>query len=249
MIEYLADGVTLYCGDCLEVMATLPDFDAVITDPPYEAVMQNRWGVINETRRDRCLLYFDDIGFDAIDAIRGDVAAAIKRSCRGWAVIFCMAEGVRAWRDVIEATGGNYKRAMVWVKPDGMPQFNGQGPSVGHEMMVSAWYGRGHARWNGGGRKGVFTYGKSNGRQHPAQKPVPLMRELVALFSNPGDVVCDPFLGSGTTGVAAVRLGRKFVGIERDRKHFSLACKRIAEALSQPDLFMHAGKPQQLELL
>lgn len=130
-----------------------------------------------------------------------------------------------------------------------MPQFNGQGPSVGHEMMVTAWHGAGHSRWNGGGRPGVFQFNKNTpgGGEHPTQKPLPLIMELVQLFSSPGEVVCDPFLGSGTCGIAAVKLGRRFVGIEINEKHFDTACRRIEAALKQPDLFVAPPKPAKQE--
>src|SRR4249919_1571295 len=204
---------TLYLGDCLEVMATLAPVDHVISDPPYEAVMQKKWGVLSRNAPSSHVRH-EEIGFDAIDEIREDVARAVTSGCQGWTVLFCMAEGVRAWRDALEAAGARYKRAMVWIKPDAMPQFNGQGPSTGHEMMVSAWCGEGHSSWNGGGRPGVFTYNKNTPNSvHPTQKPEPLMRQLVHLFSNEGQTVLDPFMGSATTGVACVQQGRSFIGI------------------------------------
>lgn len=237
--EELAEGVTLWRGDCREVLPMVGKVDHIISDPPYEAVMQNKWGVLSRNSPSSHVRH-EEIGFAAIDHMREDVAKAIAGSCEGWAVLFCMAEGVRAWRDAIEATGAKYKRAMVWIKPDAMPQFNGQGPSVGHEMMVSAWYGSGHSKWNGGGRPGTFTFNKNTpgGADHPTQKPLPLMQELVRLFSFEGDVVCDPFSGSGTTGIAAVMQGRKFIGIEQDAAHFDLSCRRISKALSQQDMFV-----------
>lgn len=194
----------------------------------------------------------ENIGFAAIDDIRKDVAIAVKNACVGWGVFFCMAEGVRAWRDEIEYSGAKYKRAMVWVKPDAMPQFNGQGPSVGHEMMVAAWYGKGHSKWNGGGKPGTFIYTKNTpgGSKHPTQKPLPLILELVKLFSFDNQLILDPFMGSGTTGVACVKLGRKFIGIELEPKYFDIACKRIEDAYKQPDMFIeHVVKPVQEKLI
>ena len=244
----LLDGrVRLIEGDCREILPTLGKVDAVVTDPPYEAVMQRKWGVLSRNAPSSHVR-FEDLGFDAIDHMRGDVAAAVASVCQGWGVFFCMAEGVRAWRDAIEETGAKYKRAMVWIKPDAMPQFNGQGPSVGHEMMVSAWYGNGISRWNGGGKPGTFVYTKNTagGADHPTQKPLPLIRELVDLFSFKDDVVADPFMGSGTTGVAAVKLGRRFIGIEIEPRYFDIACRRIEEASKQADLFIEpALAPKQ----
>lgn len=237
---------TLYQGDCRKIISRLGKVQAVISDAPYEAVMQNKWGVLSKQAPSSHVRH-EELGFDAIDHMREDVARAVKDACEGWGVFFCMAEGVRAWRDAIEATGAKYKRAMVWVKPDAMPQFNGQGPSVGHEMMVSAWYGKGHSRWNGGGRPGTFIYTKNTpgGGQHPTQKPLPLMQDLVQLFSFEGDTVLDPFAGSGTTGVACVKLGRKFIGIEKEPEYFDLMCDRIRKAYAQPDFFVSRDREPQ----
>lgn len=162
-----------------------------------------------------------------------------------------MAEGVRAWRDVIEESGARYKRAMVWIKPDAMPQFNGQGPSVGHEMMVSAWYGKGHSRWNGGGRPGTFIHTKNTagGSEHPTQKPLPLIKEIIELFTFENDCVIDPFMGSGTTLVACQQLGRKGTGIEISEKYFDIACKRVEQAAAQPRLFTEPKQKHKQEAM
>jgi site-specific DNA-methyltransferase (adenine-specific) len=248
-VERIGD-CTLYLADNREVLPGV-EADHCISDPPYEAVMQNKWGVLSQQAPSSHVKH-DEIGFGAIDDVRDEVAAAIVRATQGWAVLFCMAEGVRAWRDAIEATGARYKRALVWVKPDAMPQFNGQGPSVGHEMMVSAWCGPEKSRWNGGERPGTFIHNKNTpgGSVHPTQKPLPLMMELVALFSSKGETVVDPFLGSGTTLVACARQGRKGVGIEADPKHFDAACRRVEDAYRQPDMFIERpAAPVQETLL
>ncbi len=247
--EVLAEGIELYLGDCREILPTLGKVDTILSDPPYEAVMQNKWGVLSRNSPSSHVQH-ESLGFDAIDHMRDEVAKASIEACRGWAVFFCMAEGVRAWRDSIELAGARYKRAMVWIKPDAMPQFNGQGPSTGHEMLVSAWCGDGHSKWNGGGRPGVFTFTKNTqGAEHPTQKPLPLMAELVRLFSFSGEIVCDPFCGSGTTGIASVKFGRNFIGIEQDPKWFDLSCRRIGAALKQPDFFIERTKPAKQEAM
>lgn len=247
-VEQIGD-CTLYQSDCREVLPTLGKVDAVITDPPYEAVTQGKWGVLAGVEyRD-----FDNsaLSFEPIDAMRGAVAEQIVRACGGWAIVFCQAEGVRAWRDEFEKAEAKYKRAMVWVKPDAMPQFNGQGPSVGHEMMVAVWCGQGHSEWNGGGKPGTFVYPKNSGgkHEHPTQKPLPLMVELVGLFSDVDETVLDCFAGSGTTGVACVKLGRKFIGVEIEEKYFSIACRRIEAATKEPRLPLPEPKMKQHSLL
>ncbi len=231
----------LILGDCLEVMPMLGKVDRTISDPPYEAVMQNKWGVLS-TKKNSSHVRHEALGFGAIDDVREDVAREICTVTEGWAVLFCMAEGVRAWRDAIELSGAKYKRAMVWIKPDAMPQFNGQGPSVGHEMMVSAWCGKSHSKWNGGGKPGTFIYNKNTpgGSVHPTQKPLPLFVDLVGLFSDAGHTILDPFMGSGTTLVACAKLGRKGIGIELDPDYFQIACERVHDAYRQGDLFVPA---------
>lgn len=109
----------------------------------------------------------------------------------------------------------------------------GDRPGMGYECMVVT-HPKGKPRWNGGGRCGVFSSlsGKSVDRRdgrsvHPTQKPTELMLELVELFSEPGELVFDPFAGSGTTGVACIRLGRRFIGIEREPKYAAVARERL----------------------
>lgn len=248
-IEIIGD-CTLYLGDCIEVMDGMGVVDHVISDPPYEDVMQKKWGVLTRNAPSSHVKH-EKLGFDSIDEIRPKVSLKIKEICNGWAVLFCMAEGVRAWRDEIESSGAKYKRALVWIKPDAMPQFNGQGPSVGHEMMVSAWYGKGHSKWNGGGKPGTYIFNKNTpgGSVHPTQKPLPLITQIISDFTNQGETILDPFMGSGTTLVACAKMGRKGIGIELDQKYFDLACKRVEEAYKQGDLFMptvQAAKQEKL---
>ena len=132
-----------------------------------------------------------------------------------------------------------YMRTCVWVKPNGMPQMTGDRPGMGYESIVCC-HSDGRSRWNGGGRKGVFDFcSRDSGmgaepNLHPSQKPLALMLELVSLFSDPGEVVIDPYCGSGTTGAACLRLGRRFVGIEKDAAWAKTARERLeAESRKQ----------------
>jgi adenine-specific DNA-methyltransferase len=93
----------------------------------------------------------------------------------------------------------------------------------------------------------VWSFGIERSLQHPTQKPTTLMRHIVKASSREADLILDPFMGSGTTGVAAVKLGRRFVGIEKEEKYFGLSCKRIREALNQPDMFVDTPKPIKQE--
>ena len=242
-IEKIGD-CTLYLGDCLTLLPTLSTVDSVITDPPYEAIIHkakaNDSGWIRSDGGPKS----KPLDFDCIDDIRDDIANLIAKICDGWSLIFCTAEGVGRWADSINASEAKYKRACVWVKPDSTPQLNGQGPAMGFENIIASWCSGGRPRWNAGGKRGVYTHltnSKDRHGVHPTEKPVRLMKELIADFTDANALICDPFMGSGTTGVACAQMGRRFIGIEKNSKYFDIACKRIEDAYRQPDLLIAAG--------
>lgn len=239
----ISETIEVWCADYREVMLDLGrDFAHIITDPPYEQRTHNAPRI---TRTDGHASP-ESIPFQGIDLMRADFLQRVKLRCSGWLIAFCTPEGVAAWRDAIEAAKLRYKLACVWVKPDAMPKFNGQGPSHGHECLVTAWCGPGYSRWNGGGRRGVFTHPcnpKSRDGLHPTEKPVALMLELVELFTRPGDLVLDPFMGTGATGIACARTGRRFIGLEQDPAYFQRACERLMATAAQADLFTPAPPP------
>jgi site-specific DNA-methyltransferase (adenine-specific) len=232
---------TLYHGDCLDVLPGLAPVDHFITDPPYEAQAHAAGRrLLGEQRNGRRTVEYGALDFDAMTpALRQASAALMVSRCKGWLLAFCQAEAVALWRDAFVAGGGRYMRAMVWLKPDGAPQFTGDRPGMGYESIATAWCGDGRSSWHGGGRHGVFRHAQRDSnapKEHMTQKPVALMDELVGLFTSPGDCIGDAFMGSGTTGVAAVRHGRRFVGIERERRHFNVACERIERVQRQASL-------------
>jgi DNA modification methylase len=240
-------NATLYHGDCREIFPMLPKVDAVVTDPPFEAEAHGAGRRLLSRGQDRGRpRSVDDspLPFDAISAdLRAFAARAIADRCSGWALVFCQAEAVAQWRDALASGGAAWRRAMVWVKPDSAPQISGDRPAQGYESIAAAWCGQGRSKWSGGGRRGVFVFNKHDPgcghggalNQHPTQKPIALMRELVSLFSN-GGTVLDPFMGSGSTGVACAQLGRQFIGIELERQYFDIACRRIEDAQRQGSL-------------
>ena len=251
-IETLAEGVVLYNADCREVLPTLGKFDHILTDPPYESIIHAAKQAASRRIRTDGRADIKPLEFGCIDSIRDEIASIIACSCEGWSLIFCTPEGVGRWADAINATSAKYKRACVWVKPDSTPQLNGQGPAMGAENFIVSWCGKGFARWNAGGKRGVYTYPTNpydRHGEHPTEKPWRLMHELISDFTCFGQSIADPFMGSGTTGVAAVKLGRKFTGIEIEPKYFDIACKRISDALKQPDFFVEPPKPAKQEAL
>ena len=244
--EVLAEGVEVYCGDMLAILPTLDGIDHIISDPPYEDELHSAIGRIRRTDGREMI---QDLGFAGVNSSRSAIATACVAASSGWLILFTLAEGVRAWRDDIQAAGGKWDTCLAWVKPDARPRFNGQGAARGFENAVTAWCGKGYRSWNSGGKRGIYTHLVIYQRQgeHPTEKPVPLMEELVLDFTKPGQTICDPFMGSGTTGVAAVKCGRRFIGVEMNDRWFDLSCRRIEAALKQPDMFIDPPKPAKQE--
>lgn len=251
----IIESCTLHLGDCLALLPSIGAVDHVVTDPPYEAHMheakreKKTFGAKRRIRQDGHANP-PPVDFKSIDGTREIVTPLIVSACAGWSLIFCTPEGIAPWRDALEAADARYKRACFWEKPDSAPQFNGQGPAMGVEAFVAAWCGEGHSRWNGGGRRNLFRHLTNQPDRHgvhPTEKPVSLMMEIIELFTNPGDTICDPFMGSGTTGVACVKLGRKFIGVELDPKYYAIACQRIQAAANSPRLPLPAPVPKQMK--
>lgn len=230
----------LRLGDCLDPvtgLALLPDrsVDHVICDPPYEAEAHTKGRraraagggeIYNETP-------LDFVAITDNERIRAGAELA-RVACR-WILVFCQVEAAMKWRAALETREVGYVRTCVWTKPDATPQFTGDRPGMGYESIVVC-HRAGKKRWNGGGTRGVFEFSGDRDREHMTQKPVALMEKLVRLFTDPGDTILDPFAGSGTTGVAAIRLGRKFIGWERDPRYHAIAMKRIRAAREQLEL-------------
>jgi site-specific DNA-methyltransferase (adenine-specific) len=244
--EEVIGDCRLILGDCRDFLGPM-SVDHILTDPPFEKEAHTP---VRRTQKSIKSGVHDALDFEAItDDLRLFVPTWAAEKCAGWLLAFCQVEAVADWRDAMEAAGLKYKRGMAWVKPDSLPQFNGQGPAQGYECMALAWCGTGISKWNAGGKRGVYTH-NTNGPlrhgQHPTEKPLSLMQELVADFTGAGDLVADPFLGSGTTGVACAQLGRRFVGTELNESYFDIACRRIEEAYKQPRLFAEpVQKPVQ----
>ena len=212
--------------------------DHVITDPPYE--------IEAHTKQRRCkrsggVLSVEPLSFAPIGEVNREAAAhEIARVVRRWVLVFCQAEAVAAWRDALEMAGLVYKRACIWLKRDGQPQLTGDRPGMGYESIVAA-HAPVRSRWNGGGKLGVYDVLKNAGHagephQHPTQKPLELMERLIRDFTDPGETILDPFAGSGTTLVAAKRLGRSSIGWEREEKFWRVAMNRIESTREQPSL-------------
>lgn len=241
------------CGDNRDVLPTLPDKSVshVITDPPYRPDVQGLATSFNGFHGKRQFIKKErSFGYGSLSSrLRNQCGKEFARLVTGWALVFCDVESVALW--VKAMPGLRYVRTGAWVKPNAAPQFSGDRPAVGFEACVIA-HAQGKLRWNGGGLPAVWTElvpinGPSGGdRHHPTPKPIPLMLELVELFTDPDEVVLDPFCGSGTTGVACLRLGRRFIGIEKDAGFAQVAQDRL-QAESQ-GLTLRAARAGQMPL-
>jgi site-specific DNA-methyltransferase (adenine-specific) len=241
-------NATLYLGDCMEILPTLPRVDVVITDPPYSARAHSKARTNKaETARSKYrqgasrfidFPFMEDAEFSA--AVRAMLAVA-----RRWVVMTCDHRHAALTFDWPE-----HIRLGAWVKVGPMPSLNGDRPGSGHESVLIL-HNEGEKRWNRGGGAGVWVEPPcKHGTDVATQKPLMLIQRFVSDFSDPGEVICDAFMGSATTGVASTLMGRRFVGIEREPRHFEIACRRIEEAQKQVSLFPQGPvkAPEQLGL-
>ena len=212
----------------MDIMPTVRG-QMVMTDPPFSAVTHNGARTRTTGAESNVLIDFDAMnGEDFLAASRAMLAASER-----WVVMFC------DWRHaaMLEPAGLPLVRLGVWVKPNSAPQLTGDRPATGWES-IAMMHPPTKKRWNGGGSRAVWTENRVDAVNHPTEKPVVLVGKLINLFTDDGDTVIDPYMGSGTTGIAAIRTNRRFVGIEKDPTHYATALKRITDELAQGDLFL-----------
>ncbi len=212
---------------------TWPTVDHVISDPPYSASVHGKQWVsaaLTAAGDKRASSQHRAIDFEAITPEQiADVSVRCLASATRWSLMFCDVESAHLWRGSLEACGLDYVRTCFWDKVDSSPQFTGDRPASAVEAICLA-HPKGRKSWNGGGRRNLFRFAVNEERgdkPHPTTKPLPLMLELVKLFTDPGEVILDPFCGSGSTLVAALRLGRRAIGIEKDAKYAAIARERL----------------------
>jgi site-specific DNA-methyltransferase (adenine-specific) len=209
-VEHIAEGVTLYLGDCREILPTLGVFGAVVTDPPYGI---GKDGQKRTTGGHGGRKAYDFKGWDA-GRPPADVFAFLLKAAPKQVIW-----GGNYFADLLPPTG----KWLVWDKGQRINQSDGE----------LAWTSEpGALRIFELNRVALLT----DGAEHPTQKPVEVMRWSIQQIAAPGAIL-DPFMGSGTTGVAAVNMGRKFTGIEIDPDYFAVACRRVEEATKAPDMF------------
>lgn len=229
-IETIGD-CTLYQGDCRDILPQVGSVDAVMTDPPY--------GI--------------DFEYESYEDSRENLTALISSVCP-WAV-------KNAKRSIYLC---GITQVSLYPPPDWISAVfwdtTGSFGKLGYtQWMPALFYGTDVAgfgnvegqvtksdvfRIKGGAGVGFM---RSEKIDHPCPKPINLMKWCVSRFSLSGELVCDPFMGSGSTAIACVKLGRRFIGIEQEAKYFDIACRRIEDAYKQPDLFVSARPPDKAD--
>jgi site-specific DNA-methyltransferase (adenine-specific)/modification methylase len=225
--EVLADGIELYLGDCREILPTLGRVDALITDPPYGLDL----GGQKDMRKGHVLAKEAYASYaDTLDNYRTVIVPAIKASLSIASRGAVFSNNNLHELPKPDAIGGIYLPAACGRHRWGFNSFS-----------PVAFYGTA-PRLNFGSRpSAIKSTERADKNGHPCPKPLGWMTWIVDHASSSSETVLDPFMGSGTTGVAAVRLGRKFVGIELEPTYFDIACKRISDALKQPNLMAANG--------
>jgi site-specific DNA-methyltransferase (adenine-specific) len=238
---YEQDGITIYCGDCREVLAGLPAESVTLlwTDPPYGN--GNHDDDLNSRLNAHRGLADQPIANDTPDAMRSVLDGALslavgllKRDCCCCCCCCCGGGGPRptfAWvADRMDRDGLAFFHSVIWDK---------RNPGLGwryrrqHEMVMIAHRTGGRLSWANEdiAVSNVFSLSVPRNRLHPNEKPLDLPGKFIDLHTKPSDLVLDPFMGSGTTLVAAKNLGRKAIGIEIEERYCEIAAQRLSQGV------------------
>ena len=216
---------TIIHGDSLTVLRQMESesVDAIITDPPYGINYVSRAGARIKNDRSPFIWFL----YDAFRVLKSG------ESGRGSLICFTRWDVEQTFIDAMRMAGFNVRSEVIWDKVyhgvgDCKTQF---APS--HENIIFAVKGK--FCFPGHRPKDLITYQKLNSAQmvHPTEKPVGLLSNLISSVTKPGDLILDPFAGSGSTLVAAKKTGRRFIGVELDDEYFATAQRRIEEAVTE----------------
>lgn len=239
---------TLYLGDAMQVLPAIDRAHLCVSDVPYALTTG---GVSKSSKTMSGIFaahnYANDGQLIMATVPFPKMMAAIYAALVDDADCYVMAndKNVHPLTDAALGAGFGFHNLLVWDKIT--PTAN-RWYMKNLEFTLYLWKGRARTI-NNPSAKQIIRGGIDKVSGHPTEKPVPLMAEYISNSSQPGEIVLDPFMGSGTTGVAALQLGRRFVGIEIDAFHFETACERIEAAYSRPDLYSAHVEGSQLSIL
>lgn len=220
--------------DCLEYMKTLPDncIDLILTDPPYNIAQYSTGNIALPGRE---ALNNDIAAWDNVPLDPKDLLDDFKRILKPDGNIFAFTSYnlIGKWHQVFDSEFDTFQ-FFIWHKTNPAPKIYKNGFLNSCEMIICLW-NKGH-KWNFTKQNEMHNFFESpicmpperlKNPKHPAQKPVRLLSHLIRIASNPGDMVFDPFMGVGSTGVAAKECGRHFIGCEIDPSYYEAACRRM----------------------
>lgn len=229
---FQTDDVTLYCGDCLEILPTLGKVDALVTDPPY--------GVSFSSNMRKATDSLGSVANDERPFIWFLHHASRCLGDDGCAVVFHRWDVAETWASAVRASGLEVKSQIVWSKGGGGMGDLKRQFSPSHEP---AWFACKKKFAFRGGRPGtsVFVVPKvpPAAMVHPTEKPSALFEAFIPYLASESGIVLDPFMGAGATGVACVKTGRKFIGIELDPAYCEIAKQRIEKAIAERAASLH----------
>ena len=244
--EEVIGEARLILADCMEVLPTLGKVDAVITDPPYSERCHRGHDSGAAEAKDGANR--SGLGYSALSVEDvGRLAAAYAACCDGWVVWMTDSVLALAVRTALEGAGRYAFAPLPFYQAGRSVRLSGDGPSSWTDWIVVA---RTKAQMKWGTLPGGYIAGPGwNDKARMGGKPTLLMEALVRDYSRPGQLVLDSHMGAGTTGVACLRNGRRFIGCEVDEPSFDIACRRIEQAAKQGQLFEPpAAKPVQMEI-
>lgn len=247
MLVYKDDFVTVYHAEWQAV--DIPTINHVLTDPPYGNSTHDKAVTLKKSERsvrphkNKRGNYdlIDKGGITAFSSITYDdfesMVSTIGALCQRWFIMTCERKYSRRLEDACDNPSFplGFIRECVYIKPNGAPQVSGDRPAQGWESLpVLHRKNNGRLRWNSGGKRGVYIHNKPHAPKHPTEKPLSLYLELLADFTNPGDLILDPFGGSGKVAMACKIMQRRCIIIERDKKYADLIVQNVKETQAMP---------------
>lgn len=212
---YEQDGISIYHGDCISVLPHLPKSDFALTDPPF-AVRDDEWDVFEDEHE---FAYFT-----------GRWLAMCYSLCPVVACFF-PDKFVPLLREAAARRSIPYRRALVWRKPPGSQYAGASLDGFWYDFEMIQVFGQPKTSVRKAQHFGVIEARTVAGQSHGCEKPVKLLQRLIEAYTEPGGTVIDPFCGTGTTLVAAKRVGRAAIGIEQSEEHCETACQRLHQAV------------------
>lgn len=222
-------SATLHHGDCLEVMRGIASgsVDLILTDPPYRTISGGTSSELAQRHSTSILAKNDGKIFEHNDIEIRSYMPEFYRLLKDGSHCYVMTNNInlRELLNVADEVGFGLHNLLAWRKNN----CTANRWYMKEAEWVCFFYKRPAKRINNAGSKQIFEWDNIRDRLHPTQKPVELMLHYIENSTNPGQIVLEPFMGSGTTGVAAIQSGRRFIGIERDPEYFAICQKRIGE--------------------